>query len=172
MRGMEAQNWQEPARREALRLRSLYRVLSPSLLVAAAAVAILAYLTFPGGDELQPGTLFFIGAVVFLAFGGVLARVAARKALVQIRALDALIAFLASSPAFVPTRTKVKAALASGLVPIACVGETLAEREAGKTFEVAGRQLRAGLDGIDAARAPSCAASDARSSASERICFS
>jgi triosephosphate isomerase len=42
---------------------------------------------------------------------------------------------------------KVKAALASGLV---CVGETLAEREAGKTFEVAGRQLRAGLDGIAA----------------------
>lgn len=46
---------------------------------------------------------------------------------------------------------KVKAALASGLVPIACVGETLAEREAGKTFEVTGRQLRAGLDGIAAA---------------------
>ena len=46
---------------------------------------------------------------------------------------------------------KVKAALAAGLVPIACVGETLAEREAGRTFEVTGRQLRAGLDGIGAA---------------------
>jgi triosephosphate isomerase len=46
---------------------------------------------------------------------------------------------------------KVKAALASGLVPIVCVGETLAEREAGKTFEVTERQLRAGLDGIAAA---------------------
>ncbi len=45
---------------------------------------------------------------------------------------------------------KVKAALAFGLVPILCLGETLGEREAGKTSEVAGRQLRAGLDGIDA----------------------
>jgi triosephosphate isomerase len=31
---------------------------------------------------------------------------------------------------------KIKAALASGLTPIACVGETLAEREAGRTFKV------------------------------------
>jgi triosephosphate isomerase len=46
---------------------------------------------------------------------------------------------------------KVKAALAAGLVPIMCLGETLQEREAGKTFEVAGRQLRAGLQGIAAA---------------------
>ena len=46
---------------------------------------------------------------------------------------------------------KVKAALASGLVPILCLGETLGEREAGKTSEVAGWQLRAGLEGIDAA---------------------
>ncbi|HEY7527791.1 MAG TPA: triose-phosphate isomerase [Candidatus Deferrimicrobiaceae bacterium] len=45
---------------------------------------------------------------------------------------------------------KVKAVLAAGLVPIMCLGETLAEREAGKTFEVAGRQLRAGLEGIAA----------------------
>jgi triosephosphate isomerase len=49
---------------------------------------------------------------------------------------------------------KVKAALAAGLVPILCLGETLREREAGKTFEVAGRQLRAGLEGIAAAEAP------------------
>ncbi len=43
---------------------------------------------------------------------------------------------------------KVKAALATGLLPILCLGETLQEREAGKTFEVSGRQLRAGLEGI------------------------
>jgi triosephosphate isomerase len=43
---------------------------------------------------------------------------------------------------------KVKAALAAGLIPILCLGETLQEREAGKTFEVSGRQLRAGLEGI------------------------
>ena len=38
---------------------------------------------------------------------------------------------------------KVKAALAHGITPIACVGETLAEREAGKTEEVVKRQLAA-----------------------------
>jgi triosephosphate isomerase len=38
---------------------------------------------------------------------------------------------------------KVIAALAAGLRPIACVGETLAEREAGETLEVVGRQVRA-----------------------------
>jgi triosephosphate isomerase len=36
---------------------------------------------------------------------------------------------------------KVKAALAAGLTPIVCVGETLAEREAGRTEEVVKRQL-------------------------------
>ncbi len=38
---------------------------------------------------------------------------------------------------------KAKAALASGITPIVCVGETLAEREAGKTEEVVKRQLAA-----------------------------
>ncbi len=36
---------------------------------------------------------------------------------------------------------KVAAATAAGLKPIACIGETLAEREAGKTMEVVFRQL-------------------------------
>ncbi len=38
---------------------------------------------------------------------------------------------------------KAKAALAHGIAPIVCVGETLAEREAGKTEEVVKRQLAA-----------------------------
>jgi triosephosphate isomerase len=38
---------------------------------------------------------------------------------------------------------KAKAALASGVTPIVCVGETLAEREAGHTEEVVKRQLAA-----------------------------
>ena len=41
---------------------------------------------------------------------------------------------------------KFAAALGKGLVPILCVGETLAERDAGKTHEVVGRQLDAVLD--------------------------
>jgi triosephosphate isomerase len=38
---------------------------------------------------------------------------------------------------------KAKAALAHGITPIVCVGETLAQREAGKTEEVVKRQLAA-----------------------------
>lgn len=47
---------------------------------------------------------------------------------------------------------KVQAALAAGVVPMLCVGETLAEREADQTEAVVGRQLKAVLDvvGIDA----------------------
>jgi triosephosphate isomerase len=41
---------------------------------------------------------------------------------------------------------KAKAALAQGLTPIVCVGETLAEREAGQTEAVVSRQLKAVID--------------------------
>lgn len=43
---------------------------------------------------------------------------------------------------------KVKAALAHGLKPILCLGETLDERESGRTFEVLGRQFELGLEGL------------------------
>lgn len=47
---------------------------------------------------------------------------------------------------------KFAAAQKSGLTPVLCVGETLAEREAGKTLEVVGRQLSSVIDafGINA----------------------
>lgn len=48
---------------------------------------------------------------------------------------------------------KVKAALAHGLIPIMCVGETLAEREAGATEAVVGEQVREGLAGLTADQA-------------------
>jgi triosephosphate isomerase (TIM) len=48
---------------------------------------------------------------------------------------------------------KVKAAFANGLTPIMCVGETLDENETGRTAEVVDRQVRAGLEGLDAAYA-------------------
>ncbi len=48
---------------------------------------------------------------------------------------------------------KVKAALSAGLTPIMCLGETLAEREAGRTLEVVDRQLGGGLAGVPAADA-------------------
>ncbi len=43
---------------------------------------------------------------------------------------------------------KVRAALAHGLVPIVCVGETLEENQAGQTVEVVVRQVRQGLKDI------------------------
>ncbi len=46
------------------------------------------------------------------------------------------------------TARKVGAALAGGLVPLLCVGETLAEREAGQTEAVVLRQLGAALAGL------------------------
>src|SRR5919108_3063110 len=46
---------------------------------------------------------------------------------------------------------KLRAALAEGLHPIVCVGETLQEREAGRTWEVVSRQVRGALGGLDAA---------------------
>jgi triosephosphate isomerase len=49
------------------------------------------------------------------------------------------------------TRRKVAAALAADLVPVLCVGETLAERDAGHTLAVVNRQLAGALGGLDAA---------------------
>ncbi|WP_081768957.1 triose-phosphate isomerase [Herbaspirillum sp. RV1423] len=46
---------------------------------------------------------------------------------------------------------KAVAALKSGLTPIVCVGETLAEREAGQTNAVVGRQIDVVLSVLDAA---------------------
>jgi triosephosphate isomerase len=43
---------------------------------------------------------------------------------------------------------KIKAALSAGLTVLFCIGETLAQREAGKTFDVLNRQVTGGLSGI------------------------
>lgn len=43
---------------------------------------------------------------------------------------------------------KISAALSNRLRPIFCVGETLAERDSGATFDVLDRQLRQGLVGV------------------------
>ena len=45
---------------------------------------------------------------------------------------------------------KVRAALRSGLTPIVCVGETLEERQAGRTEVKVDTQLEAGLEGLSA----------------------
>lgn len=53
-------------------------------------------------------------------------------------------------------RRKVGAALAHGLVPIVCVGESLAEREAERTQERVSAQVEAALEGISAEDASRC----------------
>jgi len=53
--------------------------------------------------------------------------------------------------------SKIVAATASQLLPIVCVGETLEQREAGKTLEVVGRQVAAILEAFAAAPAAAIA---------------
>ena len=48
---------------------------------------------------------------------------------------------------------KLASALASNIRPILCVGENLAQREAGEAFTVVGKQLKADLSKISAADA-------------------
>jgi len=48
-------------------------------------------------------------------------------------------------------RRKVEAVLRHGLLPILCIGETIEEREAGKTFSVLERQIKEGLAGFTVA---------------------
>lgn len=49
---------------------------------------------------------------------------------------------------------KVKAALAAGIKPIICVGETLAQREAGETESLIKRQTEGALQGVEAGAIP------------------
>jgi len=45
---------------------------------------------------------------------------------------------------------KIAAAFAAGLCPIACIGETLDQRERQETFDVLDRQINVGFDGLSA----------------------
>ena len=51
---------------------------------------------------------------------------------------------------------KLRAALEAQLHPIVCVGETLQEREAKRTWEVVSRQVRGAFAGLDAAQVGRC----------------
>ena len=52
---------------------------------------------------------------------------------------------------------KVSAALAAGLIPIICIGESEKQREAGETFSVLDKQLKMGLKGHFAEALPNIA---------------
>jgi triosephosphate isomerase len=51
---------------------------------------------------------------------------------------------------------KIKAALEARLHPVVCVGETLQEREAGRTWEVVSRQVRGAFAGISSENVGRC----------------
>jgi triosephosphate isomerase len=44
--------------------------------------------------------------------------------------------------------TKTRAAITGGLIPIVCIGETLAQRDGNETLAVLDRQIKEGLDGV------------------------
>ena len=60
--------------------------------------------------------------------------------------LQHLITFLHGLLCFAIVASKAARAILAGLRPIVCVGETLAEREAGRTFQVIAAQLDAVLE--------------------------
>ena len=47
------------------------------------------------------------------------------------------------------SKKRMQAAFAAGLTPILCIGETLEEREVGRTMQVVGEQLDAAIEGFD-----------------------
>jgi len=49
------------------------------------------------------------------------------------------------------SKQRMQAAFDAGLIPILCIGETLEEREAGRTMQVVGEQLDAAIAGFDLA---------------------
>lgn len=61
--------------------------------------------------------------------------------------------FLKESDEFL--NQKVLHALSESMLPMLCVGETLEERESGKTFEVVKRQITKGLAGVKPEQTPS-----------------
>jgi triosephosphate isomerase len=62
----------------------------------------------------------------------------------------------ANNESDVDVNRKVHAALAHGLIPILCVGENLAQNEAGQTHEFVGGQVGAALAGLTAEQAERC----------------
>jgi triosephosphate isomerase len=51
---------------------------------------------------------------------------------------------------------KIKAVLDAELTPVFCIGETIDERNAGKTYEVIEKQITSGLNGIPAEKIAKC----------------
>ena len=65
-------------------------------------------------------------------------------------------ASLSESETDAAVNRKAMAALAHGIIPILCVGENLAQNEAGETQAVVGAQVTAAFAGMDAAQAVRC----------------
>jgi len=107
------------------------------------------YLAIPAAAELLTGTKVALGAQnVYWETGGAFTGEVSPEMVAEfcqfvIIGHSERRAYFAETDETVNRR--VKAALAAGLVPVVCVGETLEENEAGRTAEVVTRQMRAGL---------------------------
>ncbi len=64
---------------------------------------------------------------------------------------EAVLAYFGDSD--ITVNLKLKAALAGGLIPICCVGETLSDRQSGSTDSVVSNQTSAALKGVSAEQA-------------------
>ena len=114
------------------------------------------YLTIPAVVEAAKGTALEVGAenVHWAASGAFTGEVSAAM-LLDAGVTHVIIGHSERRQYFGETdetvNQRTKAALAAGLVPVVCVGETLAQREAGQTMDVIGAQVKADFAGLSAA---------------------
>ena len=115
----------------------------------------LELLVFPSALHLQKGTSVLVGAQNIYPSG--LAAYTGETSTDQLKDLGishALVGhserrqFLGETDAFL--NQKIHFLLKASFVPVFCIGETLQEREANKTFEVVKRQVTEGFKGVSA----------------------
>ena len=111
------------------------------------------YLTIPAVVEAAKGTALEVGAeTVHWAASGAFTGEVSAAMLLDAGVTHVIIGHSERRQYFGETdetvNLRTKAALAAGLTVVVCVGETLAEREAGTTAAVIDRQTRKALEGV------------------------
>ncbi len=153
MKKICAANWKlNLSPEEARRYFVEWSELKPSRLVCDLVFFTPAY-DLPAAAEFAPAEGFHFGPQnIYFEMSGAFTGEISAQAVHALGARWALIGHSERRTLFGETDAmiakKVKAAMAADLVPILCVGETLAERESGQTKKVVSRQLRAGLEMI------------------------
>jgi triosephosphate isomerase (TIM) len=150
-----AGNWKmQKTVREAQELvRELRRLLS---VVREVEIAIAPPYTalWPVGRALEDSNIALAGQDLFWEDQGAFTGAVSGTMLAEAGCRYALVGHSERRQLFGETlessKKRVAAAFKHRLIPILCVGETLAEREANKTMQVVGEQLDAGLAGASA----------------------